>query len=244
MAICEKNLQHYARTQMLLKQYEHDASANLSQESRDRVEDALHAINNLVGAVKVIVSETGAAVTIDGADLGTTPLAAPIPLDLGTHTLAVRKGGFDPFEKSLDVAGGNEIAVTVTLVKNVATARLTVSADSGATVRVDDAPSAVGSFAGSVAPGSHIVKVTESGKIPYAATVDVRDGENRTLEVTLENEHRGVVWPWIVGGAAIAVAGAAVGGYFLFKSSSGGSGEPGAPPTGGLGTVNFQSFGR
>jgi hypothetical protein len=61
------------------------------------------------------------------------------------------------------------------------------------------------------------VNVTESGKLPYKAQVDLRDGETRSLEVTLENERTGSpVWPWIVGGVAVA-AGAAIGGYFLLQ---------------------------
>jgi hypothetical protein len=245
MALCERNLHHYARMQTLLKQYEHDAGARLTPENRQKVEDALRAISNLVGTVTIAVAESGAVVTIDDADLGTTPLEAPVPLDLGAHTLTVRKEGFEPFEKPLDVAGGNETAVTVTLVRRVPSGRLTVSADSDALIVVDDAPSVIGKFDGALAPGTHNIRVTESGKIPYASSIDLHVGENRTLEVTLESEKHGtLVWPWIVGGAAVAAVGAAVGGYFLFKSS-GASGES-APPDGTLtpGTVMLHAHAR
>jgi len=243
MALCERNLHHYARMQTLLKQYEHDAGASLAPENRQKVEDALRAISNLVGTVNVAVAETGAVVAIDGADVGTTPLVAPVPLDLGTHTLTVRKEGFDPFEKTLDVAGGNETAVTVTLVRSVPS-HLTVSADSNALILVDDAPSVSRRFDGPLAPGTHNIRVTEPGRIPYASSIDLHVGENRTLEVTLENEKHGtLLWPWIVGGVAVA-AGAAVGGYFLFKSN-GASGEA-APPDGTLepGTVMLHAHAR
>ena len=44
------------------------------------------------------------------------------------------------------------------------------------------------------------------------------------MNVTLESEkHGGSVWPWVAGGAAV-VAGAVVGGYFLFKT------QPAAAP--------------
>ena len=44
------------------------------------------------------------------------------------------------------------------------------------------------------------------------------------------------LWPWIVGGAAV-VAGAVVGGYFLFKPKA----EPGQVPVDKLGTVVLPS---
>ncbi len=188
--------------------------------------------------VNVTAAEPGAAVAVDGAPVGTTPLAAPIPLDLGTHTLTVRKEGFDPFEKSVEIAGGGLVAITAALVASFRGAHLTVSADSSAAVRVDDALSANGRFDGPLAPGTHTVRVTESGKVPYAASVDLHAGETRTLDVTLENQRRAPLWPWIASGAAVVIAGAVVGGYFLFKPSNA-PGESAAPPAGALGTVNF-----
>jgi hypothetical protein len=245
MAICEKNLHHYARMQTLLKQYEIDAGTRLTAGNREKVEDALRAINNLVGTVTIEAPEPGAAVAIDGASMGTTPLSGPVALDLGAHTLTVRKEGFEPFQKPLDVVGGSGLTVTATLLRIVQGAHLTVITDAAAVVRVDDgAPATNGRFDGPLPSGPHTVRVMESGKVPYAASVDLRNGENRTLDVTLESERRAALWPWIVGGAAVAVAAAAAGGYFLFKSSP--SGGPSPPPAGtyGTGLVQFSSFGR
>jgi hypothetical protein len=81
--------------------------------------------------------------------------------------------------------------------------------------------------------------VTEPGKVSFQSDVELRDGETRTVEVSLQDEkHGGAVWPWIVGGAVV-VAGGVVGGYFLFKPSD----TTTPPPVGKLGGVTLSSGG-
>ena len=86
--------------------------------------------------------------------------------------------------------------------------------------------------------GSHVVSVTEQGKTPYRTEIDLREGETRTLEITLQSETHGVVWPWL-GAGSVLVAGAIVGGYFLFKPSN----ATEQVPTGKLGGVQLSTFG-
>jgi hypothetical protein len=217
LAICEKNLRHYARTQSLLQQYEHEMGARITADDRSTVDAALAAIKNLVGTVTVAVSEPGAAVLVDGQAVGTAPLAAPLLLDLGTHAVRVKKEGFSTSEQTVVVSGGNETAIAVTLAEVPHTAQLLVLTEPGAMVTVDEKAVSKGRFDGKVASGVHTVVVTESGKVPYKAEFDLKDGETRSVNVTLTSEKRGVPWGWIVGGAAVVAAGAGVGGYFLFK---------------------------
>jgi PEGA domain len=234
MALCERNLRAYARMQGLLQRYKSDSGAALSPEERASIDAALAAIQNLVGKVTLSVSEARATVVVDGEVAGSTPLPAPLVLDLGKHSLTVKKAGFETAEQSFDVPGGAEAAVAVRLIAQDHVAHLTVAADDAATVVIDGKTAARGRFDGPLAPGAHEVSVTQARKTPYKAQVDLRDGETRSIEVTLQDEkHGGAVWPWVVGGAAVA-AGAAVGGYFLFKSSS----EP-ATLSGQYATVKF-----
>jgi hypothetical protein len=114
-----------------------------------------------------------------------------------------------------------------------------VTSDEEATVIVDSAVVGQGRFEGRLAPGAHEVRVTESGKTPYQSKVELRDGEMRTMQVTLESERQGPIWPWVVGGAVVA-AGAAVGGYFVFRPQD--RTEP--VPPGTLGSVQFQAWRR
>ena len=130
--------------------------------------------------------------------------------------------------------------MNVALVVQRHVGRLVISADDKAIVAVDGRVSEKGRFDEELEAGAHDVRVTEPGKIAYRSGVELRDGETRTVEVTLENEkHGALVWPWIVGGAAV-VAGAAVGGYFLFKSQPAAA----ATPPDQLGSLQLSAWGR
>jgi hypothetical protein len=226
LAICEKNLRHYARTQGLLVHYEHDLGARIAPDDRATVDAALAAIRNLVGTVRLAVTEAGATVLVDGQPVGTTPVEASLLLDLGEHTLSVKKAGFVTSEQTVKVAGGNETAVALTMAIETHTAQLLVVAEAEAIVTVDGKGAIKGRFDGKVASGVHTVVVTEPGKLAYKAEIDLKDGETRSVNVTLESEkHGGSVWPWVAGGAAV-VAGAVVGGYFLFKTQPAGAAAP------------------
>lgn len=200
MAICARSLKAYARMQSLLLRYEREAGASMSEPEKQQADAALAAIRNLVGTLRVTVSESGATVTLDGQAVGTTPLEAPLVVDLGSHAFHVEKPGFTPFEQNLTIDGGNETPVTVTLKAIRHVAQLVVVADDGATVAVDGEIPAKGRFDAQITPGVHEVRVTESGKNAFRSEVDSRDGETRTLQVTLEDvKHSSPVWPWIVG---------------------------------------------
>ncbi len=245
MAICARGLKEYARMQALLLRYEREAGSAMPAQDRADVDAALAAIRDLVGTVKLTVEEPGATVALDGRAIGTTPLAEPLVVDLGPHTLSIKKPGYEPLEQALTIAGGNDTLLTLTLTAKRHDGELIVSSDEGATVFVDERAVGVGRFDGVLAPGVHELRVSESGKVAYRTEVDLKDGETRTLQVTLENEkHKALIWPWIVGGVAVA-AGAAVGGYFLFKPSDGG-GSPG--PVAGSSSyapaVQLKSFAR
>ncbi|HEV3190107.1 MAG TPA: PEGA domain-containing protein, partial [Polyangiaceae bacterium] len=218
MAICEKNLRHYARMQSLLAQYLRDGGPTISAENRAVVEKALSAIRNLVATLTVTANEPGATVMLDGEAVGRTPLAAPLLVDLGRHTLVAKKPGYESVEQTIDTPGGSPTSVALKLSAQAHAARLVLTSDDDATVRVDGQVVGKGRFEGVLAPGLHEVSVAEVGKAPYQTQIELRDGEVRTVQVTLESPRQGAgAWPWVVGGIALA-AGATVGGYFLFKS--------------------------
>lgn len=240
MAVCERNLRAYARMQSLLRQYKREVGSSITAQDRADVDGALAAIQNLVGAVTLAVNEQGASVVVDGQSVGATPLAAPVVLDLGEHTIVVKKPGFDDATQTVTVLGGSESALSITLVAHQHVAQLVVSAEEGAAVIIDGRFAGNGRFEGQLAPGAHRLRVTESGKIPYEAEVELRDGETRTADVTLDSEkHGSAIWPWVVGGVVV-VAGAVVGGYFLFRP------QPSAPPTAPdqLGSLQLSAWGR
>ena len=241
MAICEKGLHHYARMKAVLEQFLKDGASSVTADSRSAAEEALGAIKSLVASLKVTVSESGADVLVDGESVGQTPLPSALSVDLGNHRVTVKKAGFDTAEQSVDAPGGVEVPVSITLSAAHHAGQLVVAADAAATIVVDGQTIAQGHFDGALPAGPHHLTVSERGKQTYRSDVDLRDGETRQLQVTLEDEKQGASpWPWIAGGVAVA-AGLAVGGYFLFRPQD----QTTTPvPPGNAGSVHFMVWGR
>jgi hypothetical protein len=217
MAICEKNVRAYAKMQGFLQRYEREGGRSLSAQDRATVDDALAAIKDLVGLVTITVSVPGAAVSADGETVGTSPLASPVVLDLGKHSIVVQKAGYDRVEQSVEVRGGQAMTLTVPLAAQSLVGHLVVSAERGSTIVIDGKPTGEDRFDGNLPAGPHQVRVSAEGKEPFRTDVEIREHETRTLQVSLANAQSGQAWPWVVGGAAVVVA-AVVGGYFLFQT--------------------------
>ena len=169
---------------------------------------------------------TNVAVTLDGKPLADKLDGSELPVDPGEHVFTFTRAGQAPVSATLVLAPGEkDRRETISLTPGAPAVasqgqgtHLVVAVAAEATVSIDGQVVGRGRFDGHPPPGSHAVSITETGMQPYKAEVELRDGETRTLQVTLEPEHHAPVWPWIVGGAALAV-GAVVGGYFLFKPS-------------------------
>lgn len=221
MAICARGMKAYARMQELLVRYQREAGDGMSPESRAEIAAALAAIRNLVGGVRVQVSEAGAALSIDGRAVGVTPVEEPIVLDLGKHTVAAAREGFERAEQTIEVLGGDEIPVSLKLLQP---SRLIVDAEPGSSIVVDRREVAADRFEGALSAGVHEIQVTARGKKPFSTHVVLGREETRRMRVNLEDSAHVPVWAWWVGGAAI-VAGGAVAGYFIFRPHDDGASQ-------------------
>ncbi len=242
MALCEGRLHDYARMKRLLTRYEREGGPTLSDEDRQSVGEALTKIEGLVGTVRLAVSEPGSSVLVDGDLAGTAPLPEDLILDAGAHTLSVRKPGFLPVTRPLNIAGGTAMRMAVELVPQARDARLVLTTDEAAIVVVDGQTVSRGRFDGVLAPGVHDLRVSAVGKVSYHARVDLHEGDTRDVLVTLQDErHPRDVWPWILGGVVVT-AGAVAGGYFLLKSPDRSESMPSG--VGPFPTVSFNSLRR
>ncbi len=240
MAICEKNLNHYASMRGLLQRYLQEGGHLISAEQRRMVSEALAAIQGVVGSVSLTCNEPGADVRVDGESAGTTPLAFALVVDPGRHLLTVQKPGFYPVERYIDVSSGSGVAADVALYSTSRSARLVVKSDESATVAIDGAVVARGRFEGRLAPGLHEVRVSEPDRATHQEKVELREGEMRTLDWTPRGDQHPLVWPWVVGGAVLVAGAAVLGGYALSARTP----EQTAPQAGSLGSIQFQAWRR
>jgi hypothetical protein len=224
MAVCEKSLHRYVATTKLLERYVAQTDPRISAESRATAEGALSALAKLIGTARITVSEPGATVLVDHDRVGQTPLA-PVPVDIGTHRIVVEKPGFAPTERQFEVSGQEETSVNVQLTPLPFGAELIFAAEANSTISVDGRMVTHERFDGRLPAGLHEVVVTAPDRKTFRAKIELHEGETLVRNITLEAEPRASVWPWIAGGAALAV-GVGVGTYVLLRSPESGATAP------------------
>jgi PEGA domain-containing protein len=240
IAVCEKNLRRYTRVLTTLDRYLVEAASVISAEDRQEAKDLAAAAKPLVSSLRITVTEPGAAILVDDVNVGSSPLAATVWLDLGTRRIHVQKAGYKPFDRPLEVAGGTELTLTATLEKDLHQGRVAVTAGATDLISVDGKAVAQGKWEGQLASGGHTLRVTAPGMTIYQSEVLVQDDKPREIQVTLTPlpKASGVSkWLWIAGGAVL-VAGAAVTGAVLFQPTP----RPGVDGT--LGTFPLSYGGR
>ncbi len=220
IALCEKSLRRYTRARRAMTTYlsEGLAQSLLSAQQQSEAEVFLAALKHTISDLKVTIDEPGADVFVDGEKVGVSPLS-PVPVDLGSRQIRVSKPGFKDFVQTVQVPGLVDVVLSVKLVKDLHQGRLVVEAGPKDVILLDGKPMAQGRWEGVIASGEHTIRVTAPGMLTYQSEVVIQDDKTRRIPVTLEPVPfftKSTTWLGL-GGGALAVAGLAVGGYFLFK---------------------------
>jgi len=190
VAFCQKNLRHYSKVVTTLKRYVGEGSAVLSAGDKKDAQDLITTLEPFTTRATFRVSEEGAQIYVDDELVGTSPLAAPVMLDIGERRVRVVKAGFQPFERPLAVGGSADIVVEVPMEKEVHEGKLMVDAPPGALIFIDDGQVGAGRVDQVVPSGGHQLRVTAPGMRPFQTEIVVQDKETRSLNVALEPEAR------------------------------------------------------
>ncbi len=136
------------------------------------------------GMISVYSTPAGATVSIDGKDVGTSPVKYYL-VPAGNHTVKLSMEGYNTYEATVAVKPMNETVVNATLEESVGYLTLT-SDPSGATVIID------GKNVGTtplnkyeLTPGQHTVVLTKDGYQNKTITVTINPGKETTKSVTL-----------------------------------------------------------
>ncbi|MCK9458897.1 MAG: PEGA domain-containing protein [Proteobacteria bacterium] len=113
IAQVENELGHYAAAHAAYSRYLEGGGGEIPAERRAEADAEIARLGTLVGTVAVESGVDGATVFVDGKKRGTTPLAGPIPLDLGDHEISVRLEAEELHREVVRVAGGRRVVVTV-----------------------------------------------------------------------------------------------------------------------------------
>ncbi|WP_437652304.1 PEGA domain-containing protein [Sorangium sp. So ce1182] len=246
MGTCELMLQKYrdAAEHLAIYVREIEKDATTTPEERAAAVETYAKARAKVGAVVVGVNVQGADVLVDGARVGTAPLADPVFVEPGAHTITVKREGYVPSEKKVEVGAGSEARSDFELARPVASAPLRPVAEPARAegtgtkanmgiVVAGGSVAAAGVIAGVVftlvadkkasdkRKQWHVVHAIDDGTVDCAGPVTDNAAQQceklRSLVKGRDFFSNLAVWSYAVGGAA------AIGtlGYTLFATSSG-----------------------
>jgi hypothetical protein len=193
IAQCHRDLKDFASAydayQALLTKY----GATMSAPDKRSIQRAIDELAMLTGNVRIGVTDAGGAVTVDGHDAGTTPLAAPVRVNLGPHVVAITKAGFETLQKEVKLSGGDEARIDGPLQLEVTTGHLVVSAPTDAKVEVlvDGTDVGAAPWEGDVKPGVHVVEAKGADRFSAPKQIDVvrHERAEMLLELVTQTGH-------------------------------------------------------
>jgi hypothetical protein len=194
VAICEKNLRHYARAQIRFKQELVDGAGKISSQEEADVKAAIQALEPFVSTIEITANEPGATLLIDGEPAGQSPFDKPVPIDVGPHEIRLHKEGFIEAVQSVAIAGGVPAKATLSIDPAVkkSTVSITVTGAPGASVVIDGIDMGQAPFKGEVVAGRHTFEARSPGFVAARQTTEVvyKEPLNIALDLAVER-HEG-----------------------------------------------------
>ncbi len=110
LANCKKALHRYGEALAALDRMKKELGNKLDAQMREKVEQLDKDIRALVGTLEIRVSQAGAAVKVDGREVGSSPLAEPLIVGPGKHVIEVSSRGHKTEKRTVRlVSGGKEV---------------------------------------------------------------------------------------------------------------------------------------
>jgi hypothetical protein len=141
-----------------------------------------------VGTLVVNVNPNGANVYVDGVLVGRGDLRLNIPA--GNRTVRVTASGFQDFQQSVTVFGGQTTTVNANLQPVQVNGTLNILAPNGSSVYIDGVLVGNGNVSRNIPAGTRTVRVTLDGFQDFQQTVTVRNGQTTTVQANLQPVQR------------------------------------------------------
>lgn len=93
-----------------------EAGSDVPTAARRLVDRRLLELRALVCDVRVVVTPAGARIRIDGQDAGVAPIADPLPVAAGSHTIEASAEGHVTRSQEVEARAGADLAVSMALV--------------------------------------------------------------------------------------------------------------------------------
>lgn len=116
LADCEVALGKHRDAADHLRYIVNNAAGDAKPEELRRAKDMLAETVKKIGTLRITVTIDGAAVLLDGAPVGDSPLRDTFYLTPGKHVLEARKDRYDPAHTELEIAAGSSQVYRLTMV--------------------------------------------------------------------------------------------------------------------------------
>jgi hypothetical protein len=208
VGVAEKLQTHYARAVDAWERELREATGKLSPAESAEVTNAISVVQQYISPVEITANEADATLSVDDYAAGKTPFAGPVHMDVGHHTLTLKKEGFIDLTQQIDVAAGQKQALTLTLepTKKTAIIKVATAGAPGAIIYLDGADVGPAPYTGEVLAGHHTIEARAHGYATVGQSVDVVYKQPMSLMLTLAQErHEGRLRVTAPDGADIAI---------------------------------------
>jgi hypothetical protein len=89
--------------------------AEIDPARRAQVEQDIASLRERVGFLVLRTNVDGAEIRVDGEVVGRSPMSAPLSLDVGRHRVEVSAVGHQPAQRTISMAGGDELDLAIEL---------------------------------------------------------------------------------------------------------------------------------
>jgi hypothetical protein len=115
MAQVQTERHDYVAALKLMEKYLEEGGGDIAPERKDQVTKEIATLRGRVTELKVATNVEGAELLIDGVVSGTTPFTEPVLISAGVRQLQLRKAGYETANKTMTVAGGEEVSIELEL---------------------------------------------------------------------------------------------------------------------------------
>lgn len=194
VAVCEKNLGRYARAIETFKKELTEGKGQLASDEEADVRAQITGLETFVAELTIDVSEPGADIYVDENKVGTSPLSAPVSVQVGERHIRAIKPGFAEGRETIDMKGGGAAKVSVKLAPNVKTSlvNIAVIGPPNAVVKIDGKEVGAAPYKGQVAVTAdpHQFSAEAPGYVTATQSFVVREGEPSNLTLHLDPEQQ------------------------------------------------------
>lgn len=178
-AMCLRELKRFDEALDMYDELVTRFGSDLTPAEKSVVEEDQKKLDKFVGTIAIQCDTAGARVVVDGRERGSTPVAKPIRVTVGTRAITISKAGYASYETKVMVSSGESKTVAVKLASMSSSGKLRVIEAKGRAfdVVLDGAVVGKTPWEGTVAAGTHTVSLrgpSDEGTVakPVVVTTD------------------------------------------------------------------------